>query len=196
MFWIDSHCFRRQCQRLQRSPKRSLWTGVGSPRGTEFALQVQIEGGKIMSQARTTIVDLRRTSPTLDIGILASRMSLILERFIGIDDYRVPGDELLNQGIVLFQKAQSAVAGASSNGNGSASLLESQLISDALERSKSDGYLSQDSSPHQFCDEAITTLKFLLTDPGRVPRKKKEELSSFFTVLERLTRTGAAYSNS
>jgi hypothetical protein len=142
------------------------------------------------------VVNLDDRSPTFEVGILASRMCLVLRRFLRTEDYRVPGTELLDNAIGFFKEGRNGTSYDKPNGTSPQSSVAPALLSKALSRAKEEGHIPNEVTPEQFSHSAIQSLQWLGDNPTKVPRQDKEELSSFFVSLESIAGKSGAYSDS
>ena len=148
-----------------------------------------------MRRPTKRLVDLTGATPDFQVAVLASRMCLVLERFLSINGYRMPDRELLEHAIAFFQTEPLGASAGDAGGRLASSGSVSPLLLEALERAKMDGDVSVEITPQQFCDIAITALRWLAEAPERVPKGEKQKLSDFFIALEKVTGQSVHYSN-
>src|SRR5205085_5591238 len=95
------------------------------------------------------------------LGIFASRMCLVLERFLCINDYRIPATRPLNEAIAFFKKAKHEISTRAPK-KPSQVISSSELVSQYLKARK------EKLSGEEFCALAIATLEKLLAEHREV----------------------------
>ena len=116
------------------------------------------------------------------LGIFASRMCLVLDRFLCIEDYKIPASRPLKEALAFFSKAKREISSNIKKTPGQV-LSASELVSHFLRQRN-----RLDITSIQFCEMAISSLENLVNDPDRINRIEVECIIDFFSYLESVAK--------
>lgn len=117
------------------------------------------------------------------LGLFASRICLVLERFLTIKSYRVPSAEPLKESITLFEIVREEAIRLGSLETALLVFDVKDLMSTMM-RLIVKSHVKDGLHIQQFCEQSIDTLKLLLNDPPYVSEAAVQNLYDFFNSLE------------
>jgi hypothetical protein len=128
-----------------------------------------------MSSQPIRIMDLTEDSPILDTAIVSSRMYLVLERLVGTKDYVTQGTSTIRTAIAIFEQISSESA---------KELAVRSPVEQAFTMLKQEGFLADEMTLSEFCEQSIDTLGLLLNTPKKVSENRATRLKRFFSLLQ------------
>ena len=110
----------------------------------------------------------------------ASRLCLILERYLNIPDHQVEAPDPLVEAIAFLQRAHGNPRTLEVNVGSDASALVQRVIQRLAEK----GVVERETTVNDFCAFAIRTLNGLIQRPRRVTPAATQQLHDFFCTME------------
>jgi hypothetical protein len=114
----------------------------------------------------------------------ASRLCLILERFIKITDYEVESSEPLEEAIAFIKRAQGISKRLKDTWDFDPGVVNSELLNTVVNRMVYKGYIAEGTTVRDFTGFAESTLRGLIDRPRKVSLEAKQQVSDFFCTIE------------
>jgi hypothetical protein len=114
----------------------------------------------------------------------ASRLCLILERFIKIADYEVESPKPLEEAIAFIKRAQGIPVQLKGAWDFDPSVVNTELLSTVVHRMAYKGYIAEGTTVRDFTGFAESTLRGLIDKPRKVSPKAMQQVSDFFCTIE------------
>lgn len=110
----------------------------------------------------------------------ASRLCLILERYLAIEDYEAEAPDPLEEAIAFLRHAERSPAALYNDSSVDVSLVVQRVIERMVQR----GYIARETTVRDFGGFAIRTLTGLIQKPRRMPARDVRQIHDFFCTME------------